>query len=151
MTTQTADVRVITTPYRGPRPSIDNDNADFWEGLRQHTLLVYQCRTCGARYWPRAFCQNHANEPFAANIETTPASGRGKVFAFNIHHWAFNPAFSEKVPYVYALVELDEGPLMSSMMVDVDPAAVRVGMPVEIVYEDYPEEGFTLPKFKPAT
>ncbi len=146
----TADVRVATEPYERPWPNVDHDNEGFWEGLRNHRLLLWQCRQCGAWYWPRAFCQKHENEPWAENIQLAEASGRGKVFAFNIHHWSFHPGFKDLIPYVYALVELEEGPLLSSMLVDIDPPAMKVGMRVEIVYEDHPNEGFTLPLFKPA-
>ncbi len=54
------------------------------------------------------------------------------------------------MPYVYALVELDEGPLISSQLVgDNQPTDVHdVGQRVEVVYEDHPNEGFTLPKFQ---
>lgn len=136
--------------WKKPYPSIDHDNEPFWEGLKEHKLLVWKCKTCGAVYWPKAYCQNHDNEPFAANCEWSAASGRGKIFAFNIHHWAFHPGFKEEVPYVYALIELDEGPLISSQLVgDRLPDDIhKVGQPVEIVYEDHPEQGFTLPKFR---
>jgi uncharacterized OB-fold protein len=72
------------------------------------------------------------------------------VFAFNVHHWPLHPGFKEDVPYVYALIELNEGPLISSNVIDIEPKDVKVGMPVEIVYEDHPSKGFTLPKFRVA-
>jgi hypothetical protein len=78
------------------------------------------------------------------------ASGRGKIFAFNRHHMAFHPAFQAEIPYVYALVELDEGPLISSTLVGgkLPKDVYDVGQRVEIVYEDHPNEGFTLPRFR---
>ncbi len=145
-----ADVRTVTAPWKKPRPSIDLDNEAFWDGLRRHELLLWRCKKCGAWYWPKAYCRNHANEPFMANLDWTPSSGRGEVFAFNVHHLAFHPGFAEDIPYVYAVIELAEGPLISAMLIDVDPKTVKVGMPVEIVYEDHPNEGFTIPRFKPA-
>lgn len=146
----TPDVRVVTEKWTKPWPNIDLDSQLFWDGLREHRFMLFRCKTCGAWYWPKAFCRNHDNEPFMANLDWQEASGRGKIFAFNVHYWAFHPGFKDEVPYAYALVELDEGPLISSTMVDVDPADVRVGMPVQVVYEDHPNEGFTIPKFKPA-
>ena len=97
------NVIVSNEPGKKPLPNIDKDNEDFYEGLKRHQFLVWRCKTCGASYWPKAYCQNHANEPFAANMEWAPASGRGKIFAFNRHHMAFHPAFKDEVPYVYAL------------------------------------------------
>ena len=140
----------ITTEWKKPVPNIDHDNEVFWEGLKQHKLMLWTCKMCGARYWPKAYCQNHDNEPFADDCEWRESSGRGRIFAFNIHEWAFQPGFKEEVPYVYALVELDEGPLISSQLVgDNQPNDVHnVGQRVEVVYEDHPNEGFTLPKFQ---
>ena len=146
----TPDVRVVTDKWTKPWPNIDLDSQPFWDGLREHRFLLFRCKTCGAWYWPKAFCRNHDNEPFMANLDWQDASGRGQVFAFNIHHWAFHPGFKGEVPYVYAIVAVDEGPMISSTMLDVEPGDVRVGMPVQIVYEDHPNEGFTIPKFKPA-
>ncbi len=80
------------------------------------------------------------------NLHWQPASGRGRIFSFNVHHWAFHPAFKEEVPYVYALIELDEGPMFGTNVVGCRPEDVRIGQKIEIVFEDHPEEGFTLPK-----
>ena len=78
-----------------------------------------------------------------------PSSGPGKIFAMNRHHWAFHPGFKEDVPYTYVLMELDEGPLISSTIVGPQPEdLMAVGRPVEIVYEDDPAEGFTVPRFR---
>lgn len=131
---------------RKPQPNIDEDTRPFWEGVKRHQFLLFRCKRCGGWYWPAAYCRNHENEPFMGNMEWQPASGRGKVFAFNVHHWAFDPAFKDDVPYVYALIELDEGPMFGTNIVGCAPQDVTVGQPVEIVFEDHPEEGYTLPK-----
>jgi uncharacterized OB-fold protein len=149
MITESPDVRVVTEKWAKPWPSIDADIEPFWTALHEHRFVLFRCKTCGAWYWPKAYCRNHTNEPFMRNLGWEDASGRGKVFAVNVHHWSFHPAFRDEVPYAYALIELDEGPLISSTIVDIDATAVKVGMPVEIVYEDHPNEGFSLPRFKP--
>ncbi len=140
----------VTDEWNKPKPSIDQDNEAFWDGLKDHKLLIWKCSECGAVYWPKTYCINHANKPFAGECDWVEASGRGKIFAFNIHHWAFHPGFKEEVPYYYALIELDEGPLISSQLVGdrVPPDIHTVGQTVEVVYEDHPNEGFTLPKFR---
>jgi len=81
-------------------------------------------------------------------MEWADASGRGRVFAFNIHNVAFDPVFKDDIPYVYALIELDEGPMFGSNIIGCDPSEVTIGMPVEVVFEDITEE-YTLPKFQP--
>lgn len=143
------DVRVVEQPWTKPLPNVDADIEPFWEALKEHRFVLFRCKTCRAWYWPKAYCRHHANEPFMANLDWEDASGRGTVFAFNIHHWAFHPGFKDDVPYAYAVIELDEGPIISGTIVDMDPKDVKVGLPVEIVYEDHPAEGFTIPKFKP--
>jgi uncharacterized OB-fold protein len=146
----TQNVVIVESEWRKPLPQIDHDNEGFWTGLKNHKLLLWRCKTCGAWYWPKAYCRNHDNEPFAANMAWAEAKGTGKLFAFNRHHVAFHPAFKNDIPYVYALVELDEGPLISSTLVgDKMPRDVYdVGQRVEIAYEDHPRDGFTLPRFR---
>ncbi len=134
--------------YNKPLPNVAEDMKDFFEGLRRHELRLLRCRVCGAWYWPIAFCRNHANEPYGANLEWTKASGRGKVFVHNIHEVAFEPAFKDEIPYVYALIETEEGPLIGSNVIGIPASEVKIGMPVEVVFEDITEE-FTLPKFRP--
>ncbi len=135
-----------------PLPNIDADNEAFWAGLARHEFLLWTCDKCGAAYWPKSFCIKHENQPFARNLSWKPSSGRGKIFAMNKHHWAFHPGFKDDVPYVYALVELDEGPLISSTIVGEQPQSMMdVGRPVRVVYEDHPAEGFTVPRFELVT
>lgn len=137
-----------TGTYRKPLPSVDADSRPQWDGFKRHEFLLFRCKTCGAWYWPKSYCRRHANEPYFGNLEWTKASGRGTVFAFNVHHIAFDPAFKDDLPYVYALIELEEGPLFGSNIVGCDPKDVHVDMPVEVTYEDITPE-WTLPKFRP--
>lgn len=134
--------------WNKPLPSLDEDIEPFWQALKRHEFVLFRCKVCGAWYWPVAFCRYHDNEPFFGNMEWTKASGRGKVFAFNIHYRAFHPGFKDDVPYAYALIELDEGPMFGSRIIGCDPHEVKIGMPVEVVFEDITEE-FTLPYFRP--
>jgi uncharacterized OB-fold protein len=131
-----------------PLPNVDSDHQAFWDGLKTDKFLLWTCKNCGAQYWPVSFCRNHANEAFFGNMEWAEASGRGTVFAFNIHYTALDAAFQEDVPYVFALIELEEGPLFPSNIVGCAPEDVKIGMPVEVTFEDT-GGGFTLPKFRP--
>src|SRR3990172_4110251 len=94
-----------------PQPSIDEDNHAFWKAVEERRFLLMRCQQCGDWYWPAAYCRNHANKPFFGSLRWEEASGRGKVFAFNIHRKAFHPAFVNKIPYIFALIELEEGPM----------------------------------------
>jgi uncharacterized OB-fold protein len=81
-----------------------------------------------------------------ANLAWQEASGRGRVFTFDVIRRPLHPAFP--APYVYALIELDEGPLFGSNVVNCSPGEVSVGLPVEVLFEDV-EGGFSLPVFQP--
>lgn len=134
--------------WNKPLPTVDEDYRPFWDALKRHEFRLFHCKVCGAWYWPIAFCRNHDNEPFYGNLEWAIASGKGKINTFSIHYRAFHPGFAEDVPYAYALVEFEEGPIFSSTIIGCDVKAVKVGMPVEIVFDDITEE-FTLPRFRP--
>jgi uncharacterized OB-fold protein len=81
----------------------------------------------------------------------TAASGRGRVFAFNVHRRATHPGFADAVPYVVALIELDEGPIFGSNIVGCNAEQIRIGMPVRVRFEDVIPSGepFTLALFEP--
>ncbi len=134
------------TTYDKPLPNIDEENEPFWKGLKEHKFLLMKCKQCGAWYWPAAYCRFHENQPFMGNMEWAESSGRGKIFAYNIHYRAFHPGFMNEMPYVYALIELDEGPMFGTMIVDVPLERVKHGAPVHVLYKDT-EGGFTLPNF----
>jgi uncharacterized OB-fold protein len=132
-----------------PMPDLDPAMQPFLDGLREHKLLLFRCTTCGAWYWPVAYCRFHPNQPYMAEMEWAEASGRGTVFTFNRHYTAFHPAFRELIPFVYALVQLEEGPLIGSNIVGCAPEEVSVGLPVEVEFADVPEREVTLPLFHP--
>lgn len=133
--------------YTLPLPVPDPVTRPFWESLKAHAIQLQHCGACGLFvYYPRALCP----ACFSDDLTWTPVSGRGVVHAFTIPHRHPNQAFTANGPYVVALVELDEGARLLSTLVDVPatPEAVRVGLPVEIVYDDVTAEA-TLPRFRP--
>ena len=75
-------------------------------------------------------------------------SGRGTIATFTVVHRAPTPAYQAEAPYALAYVELDEGPRMPARLVDVDPATVEIGMPVEVVFDDV-DDDLTLYEFRP--
>jgi hypothetical protein len=134
--------------YKKPLPSPSPEARRYWEGCRNHELWLPYCRPCGAFYfYPRDFCPRC----FSWDVEWRKSSGRGRIYSFAIHHRAWHPGWSEEVPYVTALIEMEEGPRIFSNIVGVEanPQVIRCDMPVEVVFEDVSEE-ITLPKFRPA-
>jgi len=120
----------------------------YWDGAREGKLMIPKCRACGKPFlYPRVLC------PFCASrdIVWIQASGRGRLFSFEIAHQILNKAFKVKTPLVLAMVELEEGPRLLTNLVGVeaDPAKLRCDMPVEVVFEKLTDE-VSLPMFRPA-
>ena len=139
---------MTTEPYTLPLPPAQQWSDRYWEGAKAHELWIMRCNDCRQAYfYPRPICPNC----FSRNTEWFQASGKGTLHAFAIVHRGPTAAFREKVPYVVCMVELEEGPRMPSNLVEVAmaPEAIKIGMPVEVVFEDV-TDAVTLPKFRPA-
>jgi uncharacterized OB-fold protein len=132
------------TPAK-PLPQISPDMAPFFEAARRRELVVQQCARCGTRRFPaRAIC----SRCLGRDATWVPVSGRGTVFSFAVMHQAFHPGFAADVPYAVVVIELEEGVRLLSNVVDCPAAGVRIGLPVEVVFEDVGPD-VTLPKFRP--
>ena len=127
------------------RPIPDADSKPFWEGCRKHRLLFQKCTACGeVRYPPGIICpQCHS-----MNAEWIESAGQGTVYTFAVYHQAFHPYFKDKTPYVAAVVELDEGPMMITNIAGCPHEDLRCDMPVQLIWEDVSDE-LSLPKFEP--
>jgi uncharacterized OB-fold protein len=126
-----------------PRPT--PETATFWDGCRERALMIQRCSACGHhQFYPRIIC----TECMSDQLEWVQAAGRGTVTSFSVARRPVSEAYAPDVPYVIALIKLDEGPTMMSNVIDCDPERVRIGMPVEVIFEDWTEE-ITMPKFRP--
>lgn len=114
------------------RPSSSRDTAFFWEGVKAHELRIQQ-RGDGSLQHPPvpAVWQDPA-----APIDYVVSSGKGTVFSYVVHHAPKVPG--RTLPFVIALVELEEGVRMLGELRNVDHAQVEVGMPVHATYIDFP-------------
>ncbi len=131
-----------------PLPNVDLDSRPFWDGVREGKFLVTRCGVCGAHYWPISYCRaDHVVAPFMGDMSWVEASGRGKVFAFNVHEIALEGWLKDRVPYVNALIELEEGPMFGTNVVECSPYDVKIGMPVQIIVRDV--DGVALPLARP--
>ncbi|GAB4569265.1 MAG: Zn-ribbon domain-containing OB-fold protein [Anaerolineae bacterium] len=109
-----------------------------WRVRQQRYRLVGEvCESCGnAIFPPRDTCP-HCAEP-AQTLVTL--SGRGEVFSFSTMRNA-PEGYEPYVPYTVALIKLEEGPMVTAQLTDVDPSEVHIGMPVEMVTRKLTEEG----------
>jgi uncharacterized OB-fold protein len=128
-----------------PLPVSSPETAPFWQGARNHRLLLPRCNACGKFWFPPSRLCTHCLSEDAAWHE---ASGSGRVHSFAVLHRVYHPAFANEVPYVVVVVELDEGPRLLSNVVNVGSDRVRCGMPVRVIYDDVSPET-SLPKFEP--
>ncbi len=134
-----------TREYKKPLPRPTLISKPFWDGLREERLLIQRCRACGGlQHYPRPHCIRC----LSLELEWVQASGRGTVYSYTIVRRAANPAFAEDVPYVLAVIELEEGPHLSGNVVGIAPEEVRIGMPVEAVFDHVTPEA-TLLKWRP--
>jgi len=124
-------------------PSMTRDTQFFWDGLKEHKLLIQRCTACHAlRHPPRPMCP-HCN---ALSWDTVESSGRGVVYSFVMPRHPQWPWFEGT--YIVALVELEEGTRLVSNLCDVAADEVTIGMPVEAFYEHF-DDGLVLPQFRP--
>lgn len=126
-------------------PTPDDDTRPFWDAAKEGRFLVKRCRSCGrAHYYPRPFCPHC----WSGEVDWEDASGRGTLYTYSIVRVNDLPPFNERVPYVAAIVDLDEGPRAMSNVVDHDEAELRIGMPLEVTFQDIGED-VTIPVFRP--
>ena len=130
-------------PYLKPLPQVTEANREFFEGLKRREFLVPNCDQCGDYNWvPYPACRSCLSE----NQTWTQVSGEATVYTYSVIYRGPG-AFDADVPYVVALGELAERPrpcLVLANLVGTDPDQVRVGMPIQIAYQDIPGEDVTL-------
>ena len=116
-----------------PSPIVNPDSKVYWDGARDERLMIRKCRSCGATHFmPRYLCP----ACWSTDLDWIQASGRGKVHSFTVIRRAPLPAFAGKVPYVIALIDLDEGPRMMANILGEDALQTRIGDRVEVCFEE---------------
>lgn len=132
MTTQEAPPKVAR-----PRPDPSEISRPYFEGAKQHKLMVQRNKRTGAYLF-----YSHYFDPADpdAELEWVEASGKGKIYSFTIVRQHPHPFFTERLPYAYAIIELDEGVRMISNVITDDVEALRCDMPVVVDFEDIDDE-----------
>ena len=113
-------------------PTITPEASEFFAGAARGELRVPRCRACGKHHhYPRLLCPHCG----ADALEWVTASGRGTVHSFTVIRQHGLPPFREQVPFVVALVDLDEdGARMLAQLPSVEPDDARIGMQVRAVF-----------------
>ncbi len=118
----------------------------YWSYLQQNELWLPRCNSCSNLvFYPRDIC------PHCSGLEFTweRMSGKGQVYTFTVIRRPFLPEFAAIAPYVFAIVELQEGIRMAANIVNCSPEDVHIGMNVQAVFEA-DESGRKLILFEPA-
>ena len=132
--------------WQKPLPLPDGVSAPYWQAAAEGRLLIQQCPSCGHRQWyPRALCTACGADP-----EWLECSGRGVVHTFTVVRQMGMRAFREDVPYVVAMIDLEEGPRLMGGITDCDPDSVVIGLPVEVHFVTAAED-IGIPYWRPAS
>jgi len=125
-------------------PVVTPDFEPFFEAAARERLVVQKCSACGRlRFPPRGVCPDCLGN----ESDWMEVSGRGEVYSFFWMHQVYHPAFAERAPYPVAVVQLEEGPMMTTNILDCTRESLVVGLPVEVVFELRGE--LHLPQFRP--
>jgi uncharacterized OB-fold protein len=120
----------------------DGLDLPFWNACLEHRFLLHRCEVCGRSYWPASTCVDHGG----AAMNWVDATGRGEVHTFTVVHHVYDQSMVDKVPYVVAVVQLDEGPFFHTDIVECRPADVHIGMRVEVTFDDV-DTDTVIPRF----
>ncbi|MFW0793976.1 OB-fold domain-containing protein [Gordonia sp. CPCC 205515] len=135
----TAEVPDDLDPTRMLKPSVSRDTAFFWDGIAAHELRIQQVADGSLRHPPiPATWKPRTADGVVPQTDYVVSTGHGTVFSYVVHHAPKVPG--RQLPFVVALVEIDEGVRLLGELRDIDPAEVRIGLPVEVTYLDFPAD-----------
>lgn len=129
-------------PVQSPIDS-DGDSRMYWEGIARGELRIQRCDVCHRYvFYPRSICPHC----FSDQLSWVAASGKGTIYSYTVVHQAFG-AFAGDVPFIIAIVELEEGVRMMTRIIDSPREHVKIGTPVRVTFESVAED-MTLPYFR---
>ncbi len=136
----------VSSQYAKPLPGESPESKPYWEAARRHELVFQKCGSCGRKiHFPRVVCPGC----LSGDLQWSKASGIGTVYSYTIiYRQIAHPGFDSDIPYVYAIIELEEGVRMISNVINVDPLKVKIGMNVKVVFDDVTDK-VSIPKFEP--
>ena len=135
----------MLTPGRSDLPIIDESTQEYWDAARRGVLLIKRCQNCTRpHFYPRPFC------PFcwSSDVVWEEASGRGALYTFSVVRRNDLFPFADRVPYVPAIVDLEEGPRMMTEIIGIPFGEVRIGMDLHVEFEERAPE-ISVPVFRP--
>jgi uncharacterized OB-fold protein len=127
-----------------PAPQVTEVSAPYWRALDEGRLVFQRCGACAHAWLP---ARTECPRCLAPDPRWETASGKGRLVSWVVYHHAYHPYFADRLPYNVAVVELAEGPRLTTNIVH-GAAKLAIDMPVRLVIEH--EAGVALPRFAPA-
>ncbi|ORV82920.1 Zn-ribbon domain-containing OB-fold protein [Mycolicibacterium iranicum] len=126
------------------RPTTDCDSENWWSAISNHVLQINACGGCGRKsFYSRPFCPHCWSE----DVSPTVASGRATLYTWSVVHQNSAP-FDARTPYILAMVDLDEGPRLMTVIEECSVEHLHAGMPVVLAFRPE-DDGFQTPVFHP--
>lgn len=119
------------------------DSKPYWDAAQEGRLVFKKCSACGhLQFPPRHLCP----KCWCEQAQWVESSGRGRVHSFSVVRRAPTPEHAAKVPYVLAIIDLEDGPRMMTNIVGEDALQVAINDAVSVVFEQ--REGYSIPQFR---
>ena len=133
--------------FSRPMPVPTPTSQPFWDALAEHKIRI-QYSPSAQRYvfYPRIL----APGTLADDLQWREISGAAALYSYTVAHRPVAPHFADAVPHIIAVAQWDEGPRFATEIINAEPAELRVGMRVQPVFVDVPDEGITLLRYEPA-
>jgi uncharacterized OB-fold protein len=129
-------------PKPRPAPVVDAEWAPYWSATTVGKLVIQRCPNGHSQLYARAHCLV-CREP----VGWVEASGRGTVYSFTVIRQNPSRSFRHLLPFVVALVDLDEGPRLMTNIVGCQPVDVAIGAKVTVRFEPV-SDAAALPLFE---
>ncbi len=127
-----------------PLPPVDAQSRAYWAACNEGHLLVQRCKACNhVQHYHRVLCRQCGHD----RLIDVPASGAGTVRSFTVIRRAVSAAFEADVPYVVALIELQEGPTVMSNIINTPLEQIAINKPVMLTFERR-SEAVAIPQFQ---
>ena len=129
-----------------PTPIPDEASAPFFEGAKAGRLMLMRCGNCGEYRYPS---RDRCDRCWSTDTDWVEASGRATLHSWVIFHQLYHPGFADRIPYNVAVVELEEGPRITTKIIGCDNESLDAGMALNVAF-DTVGDGLAIPTFRPA-
>lgn len=145
--TATTTTNSTTGQPRRPMPVPTPTSQPFWDALAEHRIRIQYSSSLGEYvFYPRVLSPRTLQD----DLEWREISGLGTLYTYTVTERPVSPHFADDVPQLLAVVQWDEGPRFTTEIVEASPGELEIGMRVEPVFCDYPADGVTMLRYRPA-